>query len=361
MDIFFKTFSRDMFLKINSMDSSDRTKLLFSSFEYFSKSLPLESVEEVPYSNMDWIEQEEFHSFCFIVFYNENFQNINKFIEKIQNSHEVIKKEFYSLYIDIVLNCRSVPGLMNLEGVFIEQEAEKLIVKMREYFQTIYSLCAKDKVFLRELFQDLQMSTTLSKGRALCYENVGTFDLFNEASDCILKSRLRINILMINRLQELLDDDLANNEEVFHVYLKENLIFLDSLAKEVVSKGKLGKEYVTDFLIKRFDGLFIVVEIEDPKKKMFNQRGDFSSEFTQAFGQVLDFQRWVRDNAAYSFKSLDGVVEPKGLLIMGRNNYLTSENKKKLEYFKTRFKDVDVLTYDDILERAKVLLKNIYT
>lgn len=50
----------------------------------------------------------------------------------------------------------------------------------------------------------------------------------------------------------------------------------------------------------RHDGGWTLIEIERPQDKIFTTSDDFTSRFTHAFGQVLDFQQWVDQNVAYA-------------------------------------------------------------
>ena len=54
------------------------------------------------------------------------------------------------------------------------------------------------------------------------------------------------------------------------------------------------------------------------------------------------------------------ITNPKGFIIMGRENNLTNEQKHDFEVVKRKYKNViDILSYDDLLNRLKLTIKQI--
>lgn len=72
-----------------------------------------------------------------------------------------------------------------------------------------------------------------------------------------------------------------------------------------------------NFVLRRHDDRCVVVEIEKPHDPLITSKFDLSALFTHAVGQVLDFQQWIADNAAYAQKSFPGIASPAGLVVMG--------------------------------------------
>lgn len=149
-------------------------------------------------------------------------------------------------------------------------------------------------------------------------------------------------------------------EEIYQKFLAQHPVFLDPLASEVIPKHKLGTEFITDFVVRRYDGRYIVVEIEKPQDSLFTSANDFTASFTHAFGQILDFQNWIGQHAEYARSKLPEISSPVGLLVMGRRSELTIDNLKKLSYYNLNSSKIEVVTFDDLLVRTKNLYKNIY-
>jgi len=151
----------------------------------------------------------------------------------------------------------------------------------------------------------------------------------------------------------------ALREEDYQKFLKQHPVILDPLSAEVVPKHKLGTDLVTDFVIRRHDNRYIVVEIEKPQDSMMTQSGDFSAPFTHAVGQVLDFQGWVSENVAYAQKHLPLIENPHGLLVMGRRTGLTKQQEKKLRLWCANSRTIEVVTFDDLVTKGRQLLKSL--
>lgn len=152
---------------------------------------------------------------------------------------------------------------------------------------------------------------------------------------------------------------METTEEEYQKFFKENPILIDPVSFKVFDKHKLGDDLITDFVVGTLKNNYYVVEIEKPQDTIFNKNEDFSSKFTHAFGQVLDFIDWVECNIAYAQKKLPDIVSPKGLLIMGRSQNMTERQLRKLKRFNKNSNNIEVLTYDDILLKAESLYNNL--
>ncbi|MFK4037149.1 Shedu immune nuclease family protein [Nonomuraea wenchangensis] len=150
-------------------------------------------------------------------------------------------------------------------------------------------------------------------------------------------------------------------EESYQQFLKEHPVLLDPLAAEVIQKHKLGTEFVTDFVIRRHDHRYVVVEIEKPQDAIVTSSGNLSALFSHALGQVLDFQDWMANNVAYAQKNLPRIEEPQGLLIMGRRSDMTDSQIRKLRRWCTNSKSIEVMTFDDLVTRGRQLLASLRT
>jgi len=168
---------------------------------------------------------------------------------------------------------------------------------------------------------------------------------------------IKLSGVLIQQFEDMIQQELR--EEEYHLFLKQHPVFLDALAADVIPKKALGIEMVTDFVLRRHDNKYILVEIEKPQDSLFTQKNDFTSKFTHAFGQVLDFQQWVDSNAAYANVHMPGISSPRGLLVIGRRIDLTEQNKRKLHRFSTNSSTIDVVTFDDLLQNAISLFHSI--
>jgi hypothetical protein len=172
-------------------------------------------------------------------------------------------------------------------------------------------------------------------------------------------ARLVINELLLEQFSRLLDSA-PDREEELHRFLVEHPILLDPLALEVRSKHELGDDFVTDFVVKRFNDEYVLVEIEKSTDRLFTSSGRLHSQLTDAVSQVRDFQSWIHDNIAYARTKLPGIRRPEGLVVIGRSMQLTDQDRIRLdeENFGRRG-HIKIVTYDELLEQGRTIHRNL--
>ena len=83
-------------------------------------------------------------------------------------------------------------------------------------------------------------------------------------------------------------------------------------------------------------------------------------ELRNAIQQVEDWQRYIKNYIHSVRVDLPGISDPQGLIILGRK---ASINEKDLERLiqsnETNRAKYEIMTYDDLIDRAKTLLNNI--
>ncbi|WP_436700669.1 Shedu immune nuclease family protein [Nocardioides sp. BYT-33-1] len=167
------------------------------------------------------------------------------------------------------------------------------------------------------------------------------------------ESSIVLTLGVIEEWEALVAQDLP--EKDYQNFLEKHPVLVDPLAAEVLNRKRLGLELVTDFVVRRHDYRYVVVEIEKPQDRIFTQADDFAAPFTHAMGQILDFQGWVAENVAYAQKHLPGIENPHGVLIMGRRSEVTHDQEAKLRRWLHNSKNIEVLTFDDLSVRARAL------
>lgn len=148
-------------------------------------------------------------------------------------------------------------------------------------------------------------------------------------------------------------------ESTYQAWLTKHPVFIDPLAAEIIPLAPLGLEFKTDYVLRRHDGRYVVVEIEKPHDRMFTKSNDFTAEFTHAVGQVLDFQHWVVQNSAYAQTRFPGIRTPIGIVLTGMRQSLTGRQAEKLERWQFNSNSIEVLTFDDLAVRARHLLQSL--
>lgn len=115
-----------------------------------------------------------------------------------------------------------------------------------------------------------------------------------------------------------------------------------------------------DFYLERFNKTSDIVEIKLPSENIINRDGTITAHVVQAVDQLIDYMESSQAAAHSSVISEEeGIRElrPRGIVIIGRDG--SSEAKKKLQKWNYQFAHITILTYEDVLERAKSILSHL--
>lgn len=168
---------------------------------------------------------------------------------------------------------------------------------------------------------------------------------------------IAVTAALLDEFHDLIDAERPEAE--YQRFLQDNPVLLDPIAAEVLPTAPLGLEFRTDFVLRRHDGRYVVVEIEKPQDPLLTARHDIAAPLTHAWGQVLDFQHWIAENSSYAQKSFPDVAAPAGLVIMGRRDRLDARARAKLSAWETNSRHIELTTYDDLLGRGRALLSSV--
>jgi len=189
-------------------------------------------------------------------------------------------------------------------------------------------------------------------------EKDGVAKRLNFLFDMLIDTHMVINQNILQQFSLLLDN-CPDREEVLHRFLVDHPVLLDPFVGVLYTKHELGDDFITDFIIRRINNEYIVVEIERSTHKLFTKKGILTASLNTAIGQVRDFQAWLSDNIAYAQTKLPKIQRPDGLVIIGRRKDLAPEMERRLdeENFSRRG-HIRIVTYDDLLEQAKTVYRN---
>ena len=284
----------------------------------------------------------------------EGFEEMHSALSEVPSvgySNAIIETIWYASHGQLI-DTRGISSYL-LEP--LNESPSKEIIKTAD--STFKEIIIKSQTDI-DLFHNLIGFSNIIYGNTYTSED-GDINVFMSDYFTILKeSCLNISLPLISSFEKLLEND--EREEVYQNFLFENPIFLDPLASEVIPKKKLGVEYVTDFVIRRLDNKYVVVEIEKPSTPIFTKKDDFTSEFNHAFGQIIDFLEWIDTNGQYARSLMPNVSTPKGLLIIGLMKNFTDRQILKLKRYSLNSKFVEILTFDDLIINAKNLYNNIH-
>ncbi len=139
------------------------------------------------------------------------------------------------------------------------------------------------------------------------------------------------------------------------------------------------KEKFLDFLLVDSNGNTDIIEIKKPFENAIMTKGVYRDNFIplrELSGTVMQIEkyvyylnRWSEDGEKhltnkYKDQLPEGftikITNPSGIIIMGRENNLSGEQKRDFEVVKRKYKNVvDIITYDSLLERLETTIKQI--
>ena len=177
--------------------------------------------------------------------------------------------------------------------------------------------------------------------------------------DLLTKSVLNITYADLQHLQDLVDQDL--DERAYQEFLEKHPVILDPVASSIVRRQRLAEAHGTDFVIRRLDDEYTLVEIEKARDKPFTEYPQPSAPLSHALAQVFQWFSWVEDNIAYAQShGFPGIHTPKGIVVIGRNADLNAEQRRMLNQMNDLlYPRIRILTYDDVITSARHVLNNL--
>lgn len=144
------------------------------------------------------------------------------------------------------------------------------------------------------------------------------------------------------------------NENSIQRCITRNPILFGVEYIDIIPKHRLGSEYEMDYAGKRFNGSYDLIELESSNLAVYTKGGNPSQSVVHAEQQVLDWLAWIEENHPYAAQGLVGISNPMGFVVIGRRAHLSRTSAEKLRlrniYWNGR---IQILTYDDLLDRAK--------
>lgn len=149
-------------------------------------------------------------------------------------------------------------------------------------------------------------------------------------------------------------------EEPVHQFLKRNRELISPNSTRQWSKLQFGK-WKSDFVFLEAHDDYLLVEIEAPYRELFRIDGQPRQELTHAINQLSDWTIHLQDNKDEINKVLPGIsVTPRMLIVIGRSQDLSDENRRKLTALGGMIPRLRIMTYDDLLVSAKATVEHFF-
>ena len=195
----------------------------------------------------------------------------------------------------------------------------------------------------------------------------------------IAKYNIILDKLKAMLLQEIDYSEHQWQEEILQIvlllYPKYVFVFREVPVYSKYTDGIKGKSL--DFLLVDSNGNTDIIEIKKPFENAIMTKGVYRDNFIplrELSGTVMQVEkyvyylnRWSEEGEKHlTNKYKDALPEgfdikitnPSGIIIMGRENNLSTEQKRDFEVVKRKYKNVvDIITYDSLIERLETTIK----
>jgi hypothetical protein len=150
-----------------------------------------------------------------------------------------------------------------------------------------------------------------------------------------------------------------DDEPSFQSFFENHPLMIDPMAFEVYSQPSIHGAKEPDFLVRRTDNTFLVVEIETPGKLLMTQSNQLSAEATHAIAQATDYADFLKDRAATIRQSLPSFRQPECLVVIGMEGNLSEVQIRALRLDNESRHHVKVVGFDWLAKRARSTFENI--
>ena len=190
----------------------------------------------------------------------------------------------------------------------------------------------------------------------------------------------------LDRLRAMLNDEEGTSEAQWQLEIVEIILLLNPRYIKAFTEVKLWDADArtwrrVDILLVDASGNVDVIEIKKPMGKPIMLPTRYRDhhlpmrDLVGAMGQINHYlrhlQRWGEAGEAHLTRSLSAglppdfnirIINPAGIIIMGRSNTLSEVQQREFEVFRRDSKGIiDIITYDDLLARLQAVLDQLRT
>jgi len=166
----------------------------------------------------------------------------------------------------------------------------------------------------------------------------------------------------IKNFERMLQSDLK--EHNWQKWFEENDWVLGSEFVRVLDERQIDTRNISDFLMEAYDGFLDIIEIKRPEGELqfwasktdhgnYIPSNDLIKAITQASKYIYEVEREA--NSVKFLEKVDNVktIKPRCSLIFGRSFDWNTDQKEAYRIINSSFHNINILTYDHVLARAK--------
>jgi hypothetical protein len=169
---------------------------------------------------------------------------------------------------------------------------------------------------------------------------------------------LAVSKPILDRYERLIIDQ-PDNEPVFQTFLTEHPQLLEPMAVQIWPQPDLFGSRFPDFVVRRADDSYVVVEIERPSKSLVTAGGHLSADVTHAEQQATDYRSYLMQrfaDARFHFPNFD---DPDCLVVTGLERSLDPRQRAVLRDANRHRHRLRIVGFDWLADRARAVASNI--
>lgn len=128
---------------------------------------------------------------------------------------------------------------------------------------------------------------------------------------------------------------------------------------DAVSQPNFHGALSPDFVVRRADDTYLIIEIECPAKKLMTKNGQATADSTHAEKQVVEYEAFLTGRATEARAHFPGYSRADCLVITGLESELTEKQKRGLRLANGRRQNLRIAGFDWALERGKAIVGNL--
>lgn len=169
---------------------------------------------------------------------------------------------------------------------------------------------------------------------------------------------LSVGPATIAKYEELLRSA-SGEEPALHHFFEGHPELLDPMALDVWSKPNLRGAAQPDFVIRRMDDTYLVVEIETPGKTLVTGDVQLGAQTTHAIAQALRYREFLTERSSEASMTFPQFRTPDCLVVIGMEKQLNPEQRRLLRLENGARSGVSIVGFDWLAERARTLAQNV--
>jgi len=182
-------------------------------------------------------------------------------------------------------------------------------------------------------------------------------NLARELISAVSAKWLRFGIPALRRYEEMLSTH-ATDERAFQKFFVQYPQFLDPMAIQVWSLPNFHGALEADFVIRRVDNTYSIVEIECPAKSIMTLGNQLTAEATRAEKQTMDYKNFLIERLAQAQVYFRHLRDPDCLAVIGLERNLSESQRKALAYANASRHNSRIVGFDWLGDRTRAIISN---